>query len=111
MVGNAPVNETTYIGKPLSTLYKENYEIIENSYGYLIVGTIKFTKPVEATEDGDGYLCSLEADIQAVTMENGNTVFTQTFEHDAAGKNWNACVSKCKEELAEQIVDALVYGL
>lgn len=111
MVGNAPVNETSYIGKPLSTLYKENYEIIENSYGYLIVGTVKFTKPVEATEDGNGYLCSLVADIQAVTMKNGKTVFTHTFEHEATGKNWNACVSKCKEELAEQIVDALVYGL
>lgn len=109
MVGNAPINETSYIGKPLSTLYKENYEIIEDSYGYLIVGTIKFTKPVEPCDDG--YLCSLVAEIDAVSMKKGNKVFSSTFTQEATGKNWNACVTKCKEQLAEKIVDALVYGL
>ncbi len=109
MVGNAPINETSYIGKSLNTLYKENYEIIEDSYGYLIVGTIKFTKPVEPCDDG--YLCSLIADIQAVSMKKGNKVFSSTFTQEATGKNWNTCVTKCKEELAEKIVDALVYGL
>lgn len=111
MVGNAPINETSYIGKPLSTLYKENYEIIENAYGYLIVGTIKFTKPVEPTEDGDGYLCSLVADIQAVSMKNGNKVFETKVMQEAIGKNWNACVSECKDKLAEKVVDQIVYGL
>lgn len=109
MVGNAPINETSYIGKSLNTLYKENYEIIEDSYGYLIVGTIKFTKPVEPCDDG--YLCSLIAEIDAVSMKNGKKVFTSTFTQEATGKNWNTCVTKCKEELAEKIVDALVYGL
>lgn len=109
MVGNAPINETSYIGKPLNTLYKENYEIIEDAYGYLICGTIKFTKPVEACDDG--YLCSLIAEIQAVNMKNGKKVFESTFTHEATGANWNKCVTKCKEELAEEIVDALVYGL
>lgn len=109
MVGNAPVNETSYIGKSLNTLYKENYEIIEDAYGYLIVGTIKFTKPVEACDDG--YLCSLIADIQAVNMKNGKKIFESTFTHEATGANWNKCVTKCKEELAKEIVDALVYGL
>lgn len=109
MVGNAPINETSYIGKSLNTLYKENYEIIEDAYGYLIVGTIKFTKPVEPCDDG--YLCSLVAEIQAVNMKNGKKVFESTFTNEATGANWNKCVSKCKEELAEKIVDALVYGL
>lgn len=109
MVGNAPVNETSYIGKPLSTLYKENYEIIEDSYGYLLVGTVKFFKPVE--ECDDGYLCSLVAEINAINMKTGNTVFTSTFTNEATGKNWNACVTKCKDELSVKIVDSLVYGL
>ena len=55
MVGNAPVNDSEYIGKSLDFLYKENYEIIEDSYGYLICGTVKFVKPVEPCEEG--YLC------------------------------------------------------
>ncbi|MCR5189575.1 MAG: hypothetical protein K6C97_11625 [Treponema sp.] len=109
MVGNAPVNETSYIGKPISTLYKENYEIIENAYGYLIIGTVKFSKPVEPVDDQ--YSCSLTADIQAVDMKNGKLIYSSIFEHEAKGKNWNACVSKAKEELATMVVDALVYGL
>lgn len=109
MVGNAPINETSYIGKPLSTLHKENYEIIEDSYGYLLVGTVKFVKPVEQCDDG--YLCSLIAEINAVNMKTGKTIFTSTFTNEATGKNWNACVTKCKDELSVKIVDALVYGL
>lgn len=109
MVGNAPINETSYIGKPLSTLHKENYEIIEDSYGYLLVGTVKFVKPVEQCDDG--YLCSLIAEINAVNMKTGKTIFTSTFTNEATGKNWNACVTKCKDKLSVKIVDALVYGL
>ncbi len=109
MVGNAPINETSYIGKPLSTLYKENYEIIETAYGYLIVGTVKFAKPVAPVDDQ--YSCTLIADIQAVNMKNGKLIYSSTFEHEAKGKNWNTCVSKAKEELATTVVDALVYGL
>jgi len=109
MVGNAPINETSYIGKPLSTLYKENYEIIETTYGYLIVGTVKFAKPVAPVDDQ--YSCTLIADIQAVNMKNGKVIYSSSFEHEAKGKNWNACVSKAKEELATTVVDALVYGL
>lgn len=109
MVGNAPINETSYIGKPLSTLYKKNYEIIETAYGYLIVGTVKFAKPVAPVDDQ--YSCTLIADIQAVDMKNGKLIYSSTFEHEARGKNWNACVSKAKEELATTVVDALVYGL
>lgn len=110
LVGNAPINETSYIGKSINTLYKENYEIIEAAYGYLIIGTVKFAKPVEPTDDNQ-YKCSLVADIQAVNMKNGKLIYSSTFNHDATGKNWNACVSKAKEELSTQIVDALVYGL
>lgn len=109
MVGNAPVNETSYIGKPLATLYKDNYAIIEDSYGYLIVGTIKFIKPVEECEGG--YLCSLIADIKAVNMKNGEEVFASTFTNETVGASWTKCVNPCKEKLAEKIVDALVYGL
>ena len=35
-VGNAPVNESSDIGKPADYIYKENYEIIGSSYQYLI---------------------------------------------------------------------------
>lgn len=109
LVGNAPVNESTDIGKPIANLYKKNYEIIANSYGYLIVGTIKFTKPVEKCDDG--FLCSLISEIQAVDMITGNVVFSSTFTNESTGANWNACVTTCKDEISAKIVDALIYGL
>ena len=109
MVGNAPVNDSEYIGKSLDFLYKENYEIIEDSYGYLICGTVKFVKPVEPCDEG--YLCSLTSNIEAVDMKNGKKVFSKTFNHEATGKNWNACVSKCKTELAQMIVDEILFGM
>lgn len=109
MVGNAPVNDFEYIGRSLDFLYKENYEIIEASYGYLICGTVKFVKPVESCEEG--YLCSLTSQIEALDMKNGNKVFSKSFNHEAIGKNWNDCVSKCKTELAQMIVEEIFYGM
>lgn len=109
MVGNAPVNESSYIGKPLDFLYKENYEIIQDSYGYLICGTVKFAKPVEKNEQG--YVCSLISEINAVDMKNGKLVFSKIFKHEANGKNWNDCVSKCKTQLAQKILDEIMYGI
>lgn len=109
LVGNAPVNEPSYIGQPIDNLYKENYKIIQASYGYFIVGTIKYEKPVEKTDDG--YLCSLIADINAVEMKTGKLIFSSTFTNQATDANWTKCVNTCKEKLAETIVDSLVYGL
>ena len=110
-VGNAPVNEPSDITKSLTTLYKENYEIIEDSYGYLIAGTIKFSKPVTALEDGKGYCCSMIADISAVDMKNGNVVLKQTFEQYAEGTNWNNVTQTCKTKISDKITESLVFGL
>jgi len=110
-VGNAPVNESTDLSKSLKTLYRENYEIVENAYGYLICGTVKFAQPVAPVEDGEGYLCSLVADISAVNMRNGEVVYTQHFTNDSIGANWNKATGKCKEELAVKITESLIYGL
>ncbi|MCR4579764.1 MAG: hypothetical protein K5681_05400 [Treponema sp.] len=109
LVGNGPVNETSYIGKN-SALYRDTYEIIGgDAYGYLISGTIKFANPV--TADGDEYVCSLIAEITGIKMKDGSQIFTGSYSHEARGKNWNESTSKCKEELAKIIVDNLVFGL
>lgn len=111
MVGNGPVNETSYIGKPKS-LYKDTYDIIGgNAYGYLIYGTIKFEQPVTALEDGTGYYCILKAEIEAVSMKNGNKIYSSVISYESKGKNWNECVSKGKDKLSELVVDDIIYGL
>ncbi len=111
MVGNGPVNETSYIGKPKS-LYKDTYDIIGgNAYGYLIYGTIKFEQPVTALDDGSGYYCILKAEIEAVNMKNGNKIYSSAISYESKGKNWNECVSKGKDKLSELVVDDILYGL
>lgn len=108
-VGNAPISESSYLDKPLSTIYKDNYEIIEDAYGYLIYGTVEFEKPVEKVEDQ--YECSLISKIIVIRMKDGSEVYKNEFKHLSFGENWNKCVSKCKTELAEIIVNSLDFGI
>ena len=111
MVGNGPVNETSYIGKPKS-LYKDTYDIIGgNQYGYLLYGTIKFAEPVTALEDESGYYCIMKAEIEAVSMKDGSKIYSAVTTYESKGKNWNECVSKGKDKLSELVVDDIMYGL
>ena len=111
MVGNGPVNETSYLGKQ-QALYKDTYKIIGgNAYGYLIYGTIKFEQPVTAKEDGSGYFAIFRADIEAFDMKDGSKVYSFTTSYESEGKNWNECVSKGKDKIAELIVSDIIYGL
>jgi hypothetical protein len=111
MVGNGPVNETSYIGKP-KALYKDTYDIIGGTqYGYLIYGTIKFEQPVTESEDGNGYFCLLKAEIEAVSMKNGSKIYSSVITYESKGKNWNECVSKGKDKLSQLVVDDIIYGL
>ncbi len=109
MVGNAPISDVSYIGKSAEQLYKANYEYIEDSYGYLIYGTIKFEQPVTASDDG--FTCILTAEISAIEMKHGKVVLTHNFSQTGTGANWNKCVSKAKTDLAKNIVNYLIYGL
>lgn len=111
MVGNGPIGETSYIGKP-KALYKDTYDIIGgNAYGYMIYGTIKFEQPVTALEDESGYYCILKAEIEAVSMKKGDVIYSSVTSYESKGKNWNECVSKGKEKLAELVVSDIIYGL
>lgn len=109
MAGNAPVNDSSKIGESIAQLYKENYEIVEDSYGYLICGTVKFIEPV--TKVDDSYKCSLIAEIKTVNMKSGKVQIDKTYTHEAFGANWNKAVSKCKEELAAIVCEDVIYGL
>ena len=108
-VGNAPVNDVTDIGKSKDYLYKANYEMIEDMFGYLICGTIKFLSPVE--KKGEDYEANLEADIYALDMKNGEEIFRLHSANSASGANWNKAVGKCKEELCDRIAEELIFGL
>lgn len=109
LVGNGPVNEISYIGKD-KELYRDTYAAIGgNAYGYLISGTVRYERPVES--DADGYVCAMTADIRGIRMRDGEVVFSGTFTQESRGKNRNISIQNCKESIAGQIVDALIFGL
>ena len=82
-----------------------------NAYGYMIYGTIKFEQPVTALEDESGYYCILKAEIEAVGMKKGDVIYSSVTTYESKGENWNECVSKGKEKLAELVVSDIIYGL
>lgn len=109
LVGNAPICEVSMINESKENIYKQNYEYIGSDFGYLIGGTIKFTKYVELV--GDSYETNLVADIYGIRMVDGTVVFEETFNETATGSNWNKSVSECKNKIIEKIVNSLIYGL
>lgn len=109
-VCNAPVNDKSDIGKSKEYLYNANYQIIEDSFGYLVCGTVKFISPVQKVDD-ENYEAKLTADIYALDMKNGNEILSFQKTNSALGSNWNNAVEKCTEELCDSIAEELIYGL
>lgn len=110
LVGNGPVNEVSYISNP-KALYNETYEIIQDAYGYILYGSIKFEKPVTANEDKTAYTCVMKSDINAINMKTGAIVYSKVITYESTGKNYNECVSNGKNNLAELAVTDILYGL
>ena len=109
LIGNAPISDTDYINASKQKIYKENYNIVGTDYGYLIGGTVKFSAPVEQTEDG--YIAKLCADIYGIDMKTGEVIYENTHEMQASGTNWNYAVSNCRDELTKIVVDSIMFGL
>ena len=111
MISNGPISDdTSYITASKQKIYKDNYEYVEDQFGYLIGGTVKFANPVEANEDGT-YTAHLIADIYGIDMKTGNVVYEETNEYTSSGTNWSKAVESCKEKLTEIVVDSIMYGL
>lgn len=110
-IGNAPISDdTSYITASKQKIYKDNYQYVEDQFGYLIGGTVKFANPVEANEDGS-YTAHLVAEIYGINMKTGEVVYDETNEYTSTGANWNKAVESCKEKLTAIVVDSIMYGL
>ena len=108
-IGNAPISDTDYINASKEKIYKENFSYVGTDFGYLIGGTIKFTGPVEQTEDG--YIARLCAEIYGIDMKTGEVIYENTHNVEASGSNWNYAVSNCRDKLTPIVVDSIMLGL
>lgn len=109
-VGNAPVNQESYIGASTDTIYKKNYEIVQNNFGFLIGGTIKYEKPV-AKNDDNLWECSLVSEIYVIDMTSGKEIFRKTYDCDEEDSKYDKAVSNCKKAISKEIVDDLVDNI
>lgn len=111
MISNGPISDdTSYITASKQKIYKDNYEYVEDQFGYLIGGTVKFANPVEANEDGT-YSAHLIAEIYGIDMKTGEVIYEETNEYTSTGTNWSKAVESCKEKLTAIVVDSIMYGL
>ena len=111
MISNGPISDdTSYITASKQKIYKDNYEYVEDQFGYLIGGTVKFANPVETNEDGT-YTAHLIAEIYGIDMKTGEVIYEETNEYTSTGTNWSKAVESCKEKLSAIVVDSIMYGL
>lgn len=108
--GNAPINQESYIGASTETLYSKNKAIVENSFGYLIGGTVKFDNPV-AKNDDKTWTCSLNSEIYVIDMNNGKEVYRHNYSAKVTDAKYEKAISEARKVLAKTIVDNLVDNL
>lgn len=108
--GNAPMNQESLIGASTDTLYSKNKAIVENAFGYLIGGTVKFVTPVSRNDDKT-WTCSLISEIYVIDMDTGKEVYRNTYSADATDAKYEKSISDARKKLAKEIVDNLVDNL
>lgn len=108
--GNAPVNQESYIGASTETLYKKNHDIVENNFGFLIGGTVKYESPV-AKDSDNMWTCNLVSEIYVIDMATGKEVFRKTYKASEKDAKYDKAISNCKKTIAKIIVDNLVDNL
>lgn len=108
--GNAPLNQESYISASTETIYKKNYEIVQNNFGFLIGGTVKYESPL--AKDADGlWNCNLTAEIYVIDMTSGKEVFRKNYTASVKDAKSDKAVSNCKTAIAKVIVENLVDNL
>src|SRR5574344_2184474 len=109
-VGNSPISTSSYLSKPIESLYKATFNIVGNIYGFMVSGTIKYVSPVTPIENGK-YSCSLTADITCIDMSDGSILYvTHQTETGEAESKYKA-IDNCKLALSIKTARAVLYGM
>jgi len=109
-VGNAPIPTSSYLSKPVASLYTATYKIVGTTYAFMVSGAVKYVRPVEKNEDGK-YVCSLTADIQCIDMKDGSVVYTTRQSQTAEADSKFKAVDICRQQLAAKTAHAVMYGM
>lgn len=108
-MGNAPINDSSYLSRSTADLYKTTRNIVGNNFSFMVSGTVKYSAPVQQVEDG--YKCSLIAKIQCIDMSNGNVIYETEREHTEVRRNEQTAINDCREALSQKVATAIYYAL
>lgn len=109
-IGNSPIPTSSYLTKPVESLYRATYNIVGNAYAFMICGTVKYVKPIEAG-DGGKYSCQLAADVSCVNMKDGSILYTTEQTYTAAAESKYKALDNCRKALAAKTAHAILYGM
>lgn len=108
-VGNSPISTSSYLDKPVSSLYKATYDIVGSAYKFMIIGTVKFSEP-PITDDKQTTV-ALTADITCVNMTDGSILNTITVSERISDKTKYAAEQKCRTLIADKATEEIIYGM
>ena len=108
-VGNSPISSSSYLDKPVSSLYRATYDIVGSAYKFMIIGAVKFAEPPVTNEELT--TVTLTADIICVNMTDGSILNTITVSESVSDKAKYAAEQKCRTLLAEKTAEEIIYGM
>ncbi len=108
-VGNAPISSTSYYDKPISQLYKDNYAIVGNSCRFMVVGSIKYSEPVQEVQNR--FTTTLTADITCLEMKTGKQLCNFQITEKYTDSNRYNSAESCKAALIQKVADGIMYGM
>src|SRR5574344_2907684 len=109
-VGNSPISTSSYLSKPIESLYKATFNIVGNIYGFMVSGAVKYVSPVTQLENGK-YSCSLTADITCIDMSDGSVLYVTHQTETAEAESKYKAIDNCKLALSVKTANAVLYGM
>ncbi|MBQ9238494.1 MAG: hypothetical protein IJ191_04155 [Treponema sp.] len=108
-VGNSPLNSSTYLDGPVSTIYARTKAIVGNAYTLMVSGRVQYAAPVAVEQRK--YTVSLTASITVTAMATGAVLLETTQTHSVTARTEDEALSQCREQLAEHVVRFMLYNL
>lgn len=108
-IGNGPISDSSYLTRPVNDLYKATKSMAGDAFGMLVSGSVKYAEPIKSVDGG--YECLLVADITCINMANGTILYQTDRTKSAIAKTEFEALTKCREALAAEVAQAVLYGM
>lgn len=109
--GNAPISESGYLNKDAHSLYEVCKPIVHGEANFLIYGSFKYAGDNAVQIKQDGTEVTMIADITCISMADGSELYKTMIQQSASATDKKSATIKCKEELAAEIAEQVMYAM